>query len=168
MSKENHEGSASNESFIKSPKQLIVVCVLAFLVPIILILLLANLTAGEKRGKEADVKTVAARIAPAGSLKEFNPAETHIAPAPAAPPAGAKPRSGEEMVKGVCGACHASGAAGAPKIGDKAAWGPRLGAGLNSLLASALNGKGAMGPQKTSGSEAEVKAAVEYMIAQAK
>ena len=56
-------------------------------------------------------------------------------------------RSGEEVFKAVCGACHAAGAAGAPKMGDAAAWGPRLKTGYEALLTSALKGKGAMAAQ---------------------
>jgi cytochrome c5 len=56
-------------------------------------------------------------------------------------------RSGEEVFKGQCAACHATGAAGAPKFADAAAWGPRLAQGLEGLVHSALKGKGAMAPQ---------------------
>ena len=56
-------------------------------------------------------------------------------------------RSGEEVFKGQCAACHATGAAGAPKFQDAAAWGPRLSQGLEALVHSALKGKGAMAPQ---------------------
>jgi len=56
-------------------------------------------------------------------------------------------RSGEEVYKAQCSACHAIGAAGAPKFGDAGAWGARIGKGYASLLNSALKGKGNMGPQ---------------------
>jgi cytochrome c5 len=56
-------------------------------------------------------------------------------------------KSGEEVYKAQCTACHASGVAGAPKVGDAAAWGPRIKTGYEALLNSALKGKGAMGPQ---------------------
>ncbi|MCX7175869.1 MAG: c-type cytochrome [Proteobacteria bacterium] len=56
-------------------------------------------------------------------------------------------RSGEEIVNGTCGACHVAGVAGAPKIGDKAAWGPRLAQGLDGLVKSATAGKNAMPPK---------------------
>ena len=58
-----------------------------------------------------------------------------------------KLRTGEEAYKAQCSACHASGVSGAPKFGDAAAWGSRLGAGFDALVQSALKGKGAMGPQ---------------------
>jgi cytochrome c5 len=56
-------------------------------------------------------------------------------------------KTGEEVFKGQCSACHASGAAGSPKFGDAAAWGPRIKTGFDSLWNSALKGKGAMGAQ---------------------
>jgi cytochrome c5 len=77
------------------------------------------------------------------------------------------------MVKQVCGACHLTGAAGAPKVGDKAAWGPRMKAGLDKLLAEAVKGitvKGAMVmPPKGGASDAsdfEVARAIVYMVNQ--
>lgn len=61
-----------------------------------------------------------------------------------APAVSTGPKTGEQVVQAACAACHASGAAGAPKIGDKGAWAPRLGQGLDGLLKSAINGKNAM------------------------
>ena len=65
-----------------------------------------------------------------------------------------------------CGACHN---AMAPKLGDKAAWAPRIGAGAAALTASAIKGKGVMPPKGGSTlSDADMKAAVEYMVSKAK
>ncbi|WP_287669102.1 c-type cytochrome [Accumulibacter sp.] len=63
-------------------------------------------------------------------------------------------------------ACHASGAAGAPKAGDKAAWAPRIATGSAALIKSAINGKNAMPPKGGNPdlSDAEVKAAVEHLV----
>ena len=61
--------------------------------------------------------------------------------------AGGALKTGEQVVTAVCAACHATGAAGAPKIGDAAAWAPRLGLGLEGLTKSAIAGKGAMPPK---------------------
>ena len=69
-----------------------------------------------------------------------------------------------------CKACHMTGAAGAPKIGDKAAWGPRIAQGNDVLYTSVLKGKGAM-PAKGGQvqlSDDVVKAAVDYMVSQSK
>jgi cytochrome c5 len=56
-------------------------------------------------------------------------------------------RSGEQVFKAQCTNCHTAGVVGAPKLGDAGAWGPRIAKGYEALLASALKGKGAMGPQ---------------------
>jgi len=87
----------------------------------------------------------------------------------AAAPAGGKP-DGKKVYDTACMACHATGAAGAPKFGDKAAWAPRLKTGADALYASALKGKGAMPPKGGNAAlpEADVKAAVDYMAAAAK
>ncbi|MGQ0711076.1 MAG: c-type cytochrome [Rhodoferax sp.] len=73
-------------------------------------------------------------------------------------------RTGEQVFQAQCGACHASGAMGAPKLGDAAAWGARVKGGFDALLASALKGKGQMPPQAGgSASDFEVARAVVYM-----
>ncbi|WP_420477003.1 c-type cytochrome [Noviherbaspirillum sp. ST9] len=77
---------------------------------------------------------------------------------------------GKAVYDATCAACHATGAAGAPKLGDKAAWAPRIATGNAALNAAALKGKGVM-PAKggNSGlSDADVTAAVAYMVAQSK
>lgn len=76
---------------------------------------------------------------------------------------------GEALYKQACFACHASGVAGSPKFGDKAAWAPRIQKGIPALVQSVLHGKGAMPPKGgTAASEAELKATVEYMVSAAK
>ncbi|TYO99351.1 cytochrome c5 [Geothermobacter ehrlichii] len=78
--------------------------------------------------------------------------------------------SGMAVYQKACGFCHDSGVAGAPKLGDKVAWKERLGKGIEGLSESVLEGKGAMPPKggNASLSEAEVRAAVEYMVEQSK
>ncbi len=86
--------------------------------------------------------------------------------AKAAPVSDGKPKDGPTVYNSVCGACHASGAAGAPKTGDKAAWGPRIAQGKDALYKSAIGGKNAM-PAKggaSSLSDAEIKAAVDHLV----
>ena len=86
--------------------------------------------------------------------------------ADAAPAVAAAPRSGKEVFDTVCMACHATGAAGAPKVGDKAAWAPRAAQGLDMLLNHAINGKGAMPPRggNPGVTDDELKATIEYML----
>jgi len=70
----------------------------------------------------------------------------------------------------ICRACHATGVAGAPVLGDRAAWAARLPAGFDALLQSALRGKGGMPPKGGNAglTDSQVREAVEYMIAQSK
>lgn len=84
--------------------------------------------------------------------------------------ASSGPKDGPTVYASVCGACHDTGAAGAPKKGDKAAWAARLGAGNDALLAAVINGKGAMPPKGGAAnlSDEEVKGAMDYLIAQSK
>jgi cytochrome c5 len=89
---------------------------------------------------------------------------------PAAAPAAATVSSGESVYKASCAACHAAGIAGAPKIGDKAAWAPRIAKGKPMLYEHSLKGFNAM-PAKggnTALSDADVKLAVDYQLAQVK
>lgn len=90
------------------------------------------------------------------------------APAPAATPVAAV--NGEALYKQACTVCHAAGVAGAPKTGDKAAWTPRAALGVDALTASVIKGKGAMPPKggAMSASDAEIKAAVQYLLDTAK
>jgi cytochrome c5 len=127
-----------HSSFIKTPQQLIVVVLLAFLVPVIGIVLLVQLVTSRPRVDPAALapEAVAERIQPVGRV-EF---------ATGGGAAGGA-RSGEEIVKAVCAACHQTGVANAPKIGDKAAWAPRIKQGLQGLLANAVKGKGGMPPK---------------------
>jgi len=131
--------SDEHQSFIKGPRQLIVVIVLAFLVPIVVISLIATFVQTTTRsGTGADTMTpeaIADRLRPIGRLEV------------AGASASTELRGGEEVYKTVCSACHDTGVAGAPKIGDTAAWAPRVETGLDALVQSSLKGKGAMPPQ---------------------
>lgn len=77
---------------------------------------------------------------------------------------------GKKVYEGTCHVCHATGLAGAPKFGDKAAWAPRIATGIDTLHSVALKGLNAMPPHggNMALSDAEVKAAVDYMVAAAK
>ena len=77
---------------------------------------------------------------------------------------GGEAKSGEDVYKAQCSACHASGAIGAPKLGDAGAWGARIGKGYDALLTSALKGKGNMSAQGGGTfSDFEIGRAVVYM-----
>jgi len=93
-------------------------------------------------------------------------------PPPAAAPAkaGGGAGSGKGTYDAVCNVCHGAGVAGAPKFADKAAWAPRMKQGVAALHASAIKGKGAMPPKggNPSLSDADVSAAVDYMVSAAK
>lgn len=87
----------------------------------------------------------------------------------AAPAAGGAPRAGADIFNAICGACHNTGAAGAPKIDDKAAWAPRLAQGKDGLIKSVTNGKNAMPPKGGADlSDVEIKNVVEYIMGRVK
>ncbi len=133
------EHEPSHEGPIRTTKQLIWAVVASFVVPIVGIILLVNyVNFADKPGAGSDAMTaesVAKRLARVGTV------EVRDANAPAVL------RTGEQVVAGQCAACHAAGLAGAPKVGDTAAWAPRLKQGYELLLTSALKGKGAMSAQ---------------------
>jgi len=154
-----HEDQDSHEGPIKTPKQLVVTVVLSFVVPILVIIMMANFVAiGTKQAAGSDGlsdEATARRLQPIGHV------EVRDASGPAVL------RTGEQVFQGVCSACHATGAAGAPKFGDAAAWGPRIKTGYDALLNSALHGKNAM-PAQGGGdfSDVEIGRAVVYMANQ--
>ena len=128
-----------HEGPIKTPKQLIAAVLASFIGPIIAIILLVNyVDFGNKAGAGSDglrAEAVAKRLQRVGSV------EIRDASAPALM------RSGEQVYAAQCAACHAAGVAGAPKFGDAGLWAPRIKTGYDSMLNSALKGKGAMGAQ---------------------
>jgi cytochrome c5 len=173
-----------HSSPIKTPKQLAIVVVLAFAVPITLIVMLTQLVTGgvdaSKNNPGMSDEAIAKRLKPVGELvvdptqPAAAPASAPAAVAVAAPAPGAKAVAatkadagrGKSVYDATCNVCHAAGVAGAPKAGDKAAWAPRLNAGVSALYASSIKGKNAMPPKggNLALSDAEVSAAVDYMI----
>ena len=166
---------------IKTPAQLLWTSFFSFVAPIFIIIgLVYYVTSGDKPAAGAvdpelataqriqrvgtvvlgDAATIAAAMAASGAAPAADGA------AAAAPTAAL---SGEALYNKACVACHAAGVAGAPKLGDKTAWGPRVGSGLEALTASVINGKGAMPPKGGStASDAEIQSAVEFMLAAVK
>ena len=121
---------------------------------------------------DAAAAAPAAEAAPAAAPVAVAAAPAPVAaaaPAAAAPVAAAAGVGGEALYKQACAVCHAAGVAGAPKFGDKTAWAPRVALGLDGLTASAIKGKNAM-PAKggSTASDADIKAAVQYMLAAVK
>ncbi len=104
------------------------------------------------------------------------PPVTGAAPMTSAPAAAAKGAAATAKADGAkvyasgCNVCHATAVADAPRLGDKAAWAPRLNLGIDALTASVVKGKGAMPPRGAvaTASDAELRAAVEYMVAAVK
>ncbi len=110
----------------------------------------------EDKGK---VEAVSKNLAPVGA----------VATKEAKASGSTKPRSGEEVYTASCLACHATGIANAPKPDDKAAWEPRVATGLDALMKTAINGKGAMPARggNPAVTDEEIKAAILYMTKKA-
>ena len=138
---------------IKTPKQLLVTVFFSFVAPVFIIIgLVAFVTSGNKPAAGAVnlEKSLAMRIQKVGTV-EIRDANREL-------------KSGEEVFKAQCTTCHTAGLVGAPKLGDAAAWGPRIATGLEALVHSALAGKGAMTPQGGGDFEdTEIARAVVYM-----
>jgi cytochrome c5 len=145
-----------HNSPIKTPKQLIIVVVLAFVVPIALIILITQLVTGRAHGTGDDA-TILTRIAPFGVVK-------------IAAPSGPKGNlTGEQVYGQVCKTCHEGGIAGAHKLGDKAAWGKVIAQGEKLTVQHAIAGIRAMPPRGGNAdlTDAEVQRAVAFMVSKA-
>lgn len=155
--------SAGDEhtSFIKTPRQLAIVVAVAFAVPITLIVLLSQLITSTRPAGSIEAESkVLSRIEPVGQ----------VTLADAGVPAGDK--TGEQVFQTVCKACHEAGLAGAPKVGDKAAWAPVVKKGYATLVKHAIEGfeePGKVMPAKGGVpdlTDIEVERAVVYMANQ--
>ena len=81
--------------------------------------------------------------------------------------AGSGEQSAQQLYEGACLACHAAGVAGAPKLGEAAVWESRMTDGVDGLVNSAINGKGAMPPNGGSAYSAdEIRKVVEFMLSE--
>lgn len=157
---EEHVEETQSEGLIKTPKQLIVTVILAFIIPILVIVLLTHLVATTSRqGAGANSQTeeaIANRIKPvadfrlvdANAPKEF--------------------KTGQQVYESTCTACHSAGVAGAPKLGDKDAWAPFIANGYEDLVHAAIHGVNAMPPKGGNPSldDFEVERAVVYIANQ--
>ena len=134
MSDNSHEEDHTGP--IKTPKQLLVTVFFSFVAPVIVIIGLVYFVVSENKPAAGTVnmeRSIEQRIQKVGAV-EIRDANREL-------------KSGEEVFKVQCTACHTSGAAGAPKIGDAGAWAPRIATGLDALVTSALKGKNAMAAQ---------------------
>lgn len=104
------------------------------------------------------------RITPAAKVCVEGDACASAAPVVAATPAAA--RTPDDIYTGVCGACHMTGAAGAPKVGEVAAWAPRIAQGKETLYKHALGGFNMMPAKGTCAdcSEEDIKGVVDLMV----
>jgi cytochrome c5 len=148
---EQHEEAHTGP--IKTPQQVMWAAIGAFVIPVFIIIGLVFFVVSDKKpaaGATNMEKSVSERMQKVGAV-EIRDANRPL-------------KSGEEVFKAQCAACHATGAAGAPKFGDKAAWAARIKSGYDALLNSALKGKNAMSPQGGGDhSDAEIGRAVVYM-----
>ena len=149
----HHDQHEAHTGPIKSPKQLVWASIASFVLPVFVIIgLVYFVTSGNKEapGASDPERALAERIQKVGMV-EVRDANRPL-------------KAGEEVYKAQCVACHSAGAAGAPKFGDAGAWGARIKQGLDTLVNSALKGKGAMGAQGGGDfNDIEIARAVVYM-----
>lgn len=157
---EAHTTEEEHSAPIKTPRQLIATVVLAFIIPVVIIILLVNLVVSSSHmGSGSDAlspEAIASRIKPVASFalvdanapKEF--------------------KTGQQVFESTCTACHAAGVAGAPKMGDNAVWAPLIASGMDAMLKIAIEGKGAMPPKGGNPAldDFEIARAVVYMANQ--
>lgn len=149
----SHDQHEAHTGPIKSPKQLVWASIASFVLPVFIIIgLVYFVTSGNKEapGSSDAERALATRIQKVGTV-EVRDANRPL-------------KAGEEVYKAQCAACHNAGAAGAPKFADAGAWGARIKQGLDTLVNSALKGKGAMGAQGGGDfSDTEIARAVVYL-----
>ena len=143
--------SQEHENFIKTPKQLIIVVTLSFVVPVVVILLLSQLMTGDKKMRIGESPIVVAdRVKPIGELAIAGPKVL---------------LTGDQLYDSLCKTCHESGLAGAHKLGDATAWAKVIAQGQATTVAHAITGIRAMparggNPELT---DEEVAGAVVFM-----
>ena len=148
-----------SQGLIKTPRQLITTIILAFVIPVLVIILLVKLVAVTSpmgAGSNAQSsESIAQRIQPVAQFRLVD----------AASDSSDESRTGEQVYELTCLTCHASGVAGAPTMGDNDAWAPLIESGFDQMVKIAIEGVGAMPPRggNPSLSDLEVARAVAYM-----
>ena len=130
----------------------------------------ANTSVANRAEDAVYQRQVEERIQPVARVAIAGQDNSSLAPPAAAAAVAATAAAdltGEQVYNQACVACHGAGVAGAPKLGDKAAWAPRIKTGMDTLYATAIKGKGVMPPKggNVALSDPDVKAAVDYMVA---
>jgi len=158
------ESNMSDSDFMKNFSLMIGALIL---LAVVIFVLAQNVGGNEVKAAgitKKDNKEQIARIEPVGKLVLATAVGNTVSTAQAA--------DGAATYNGTCVACHGTGAAGAPKVGDKAAWKPRIALGMPTLYKVALHGKPGTAMMAKGGnaalSDAAVKAAVDYMVGKSK
>ncbi len=153
MSDNSHDQHEAHTGPVKTPKQMLLLSLASFIIPVFIIIGLVFYVTSANKPAAGAVDT---EKATAQRIQKIGMVEVRDANRPL--------KAGEEVYKAQCAACHAVGAAGAPKFADAAAWGARIKQGLDTLVTSALKGKGAMGAQGGGDlDDFEIARAVVYM-----
>ncbi len=146
--------------------------VLGILIAFAVVLFGVARTVGEETQREnvlldpLHIKDVEQNIAPFGHEAIAGQDNAALAVTKSDTPAADVPTTGEQAFTQVCSACHTSGVNGAPKIGDHAAWGPRIAQGKEVLYKDAIGGKGNMPARGgTTWPDATIRMTVDYMVA---
>ena len=147
-------------------------------VAIVLIFLAQVLAKPQNEAMQKDERlqlAISERLAPVGKVAVSGQDNSALAPAqPAKPAAAAADLPGDQVYNSACVACHGQGLAGAPKMGDKAAWAPRIAQGMPTLYKHAIDGfQGKAGLMPAKGARADlsdksVSASVDYMVGASK
>jgi cytochrome c5 len=153
---QNDDHDGPHEGPIKTPRQLILAVLYAFVVPIVVIVLLVMYVTTDHRpaagSRGLTAEAVSERIRPVGMVQVKDASDLTTL------------KTGEQVFTAQCTACHTAGLVGSPKLGDAQAWAPRIKTGYDALLHSALAGKGQMGAQGGGDyADLEIGRAVVYM-----
>jgi len=136
----------------------------------LLVAVIHALTAGRfaDNGSPGNSRAVESRVAPIGTVNTGAAALAAPAPTAGGAATAAAVDPGAATYDRLCQACHATGAAGAPLLGNKEAWEPRIAQGMDALLQTVINGKGAMPPKggRVDLGDADIMSAVAYMVSE--